>query len=61
MLAIVSATMIRRWGEAEDCRRGYACGSCNLSNNCTLPEAGTYRDRKHTSNETGTKDERNRR
>ena len=61
LLAIVSGTMIRRWGEAEDCRRSYACGSCNQAVNCTLPEAGMYRERQHTSNETGTKDGRNRR
>jgi hypothetical protein len=59
-LTLLSGIMIRRWDEADECRRGFACGNCTLSERCTLPEAGQYREIKKGSGKTGTKDGRER-
>ena len=43
LLALVSGIMIRRWETSEECRRGYSCGNCGVSDNCPLPQATQYR------------------
>lgn len=42
-LAVFSGVMIRRWSEAGECRKNFACGACNASNRCRLPEADNFR------------------
>lgn len=40
---LLSGILVRRWINAEDCQHNLACGNCNLSNKCKLPDADKYR------------------
>ncbi len=40
---LLSGILVHRWSNAEDCRQNLACGNCNLSNKCKLPDADKYR------------------
>jgi hypothetical protein len=42
-LGVLSGVLIRRWSEADGCRENFICGTCDLSNQCRLPEADRYR------------------
>lgn len=56
-LTVLSGSLIHRWTKADRCRREFACGNCNLSNRCQLPEADDHRLEKarmqHTNPEHG--------
>jgi len=42
-LTALSGVFIHRWSDAESCQQNLACGSCNVSVRCKLPEADKYR------------------
>jgi len=47
LMVLFSGAMLRRWENADDCRRSYACGNCGLSDRCNLPEAEKFRIEKN--------------
>jgi len=59
-MALLGGMLARRWGEADECRRSYACGGCTLSERCPLPEAEEYRQERQVPKKTVTKNGRER-
>ncbi|MEI7500089.1 MAG: hypothetical protein WCK84_06520 [Bacteroidota bacterium] len=57
-LTLVSGALISRWTGADKCSQGHACGNCNLSNRCQLPEADEHRLEKARSTKTNAEDGR---
>jgi hypothetical protein len=57
-LAGISGVFIHRWSESEDCRKSFACGNCNLSGRCQLPEADQFRLNNARMNKTNKPDGR---
>ena len=42
-LTLLGGFLFRRWDDAPECRKNFACGSCNATNQCQLPEADMFR------------------
>jgi hypothetical protein len=42
-LTLLTGALVHRWGESDGCRQEFACGQCNVSDGCRLPEADRYR------------------
>ena len=57
-LAILGGALIGKWREAKGCRQNFACGNCNETDRCRLPEADRYRLDKAISPKTISKDGR---
>ena len=60
LMALFSGIMIKRWADADGCRRNFACGGCGLSDHCVLPEAGKFRKERTGAEKTKTEDGRDR-
>jgi hypothetical protein len=59
-MTLLGGILVRRWGEADECHRSFACRGCTLSERCTLPEAEEYRHDRQVPEKTVLKNGRDR-